>query len=104
MKEIYKEIPLIKNTEDHRFEITIGDHQSYIEYRESGDKITLIHTETDPEIEGKGAGSAVVEKTLVYIEQNHFKLIPLCSFVVTYVQRHPEWKRIVADGVKNLSA
>lgn len=100
MKPEYSEIPLIKNEENHRFEITVDRHKAFIVYKERSNLITLIHTETESELEGKGAGTAVIEKTLAYIEENHYKMIPLCPFVFAYIKRHPEWKRIIDENFK----
>lgn len=100
MKPEYLDIPLIKNEEKHQFEITIEGHKALIVYKERPHVITLIHTESEPELEGKGAGTAIVEKTLAYIEDNNFKLVPLCPFVFAYIKRHPEWKRIVDENFK----
>ncbi|MGX5819786.1 GNAT family N-acetyltransferase [Chitinophaga lutea] len=86
----------------HRFELTVNGHTAFIVYKQAPGKITLIHTDVPAELEGKGVGQAIVEKTLHYIEDNGLKLIPLCPFVVAYLKRHPEWKRILADEVTNI--
>ncbi|CAM4307644.1 GNAT family N-acetyltransferase [Flavobacterium terrigena] len=100
MKPEFENISLIKNEEKHRFEITFKNHKAFIDYKERPGKISLIHTEVEPELEGKGAATAVIEKTLEYIEQNNFKLVPLCPLVFAYIKRHPEWKRIVDENFK----
>ncbi|UOK41822.1 MULTISPECIES: GNAT family N-acetyltransferase [Flavobacterium] len=100
MKPEYLEITLVKNEEKHQFEITVDGHKAFIVYKEKPHVIKLIHTETEPELEGKGAGTAVIEKTLTYIEDNDYKLVPLCPFVFAYIKRHPEWKRIVDEHFK----
>lgn len=100
MKPEFENIPLVKNEETHRFEITFEDHKAFIDYKERPHTITLIHTEVEPQLEGKGAATAVIEKTLVYIEENSYKLIPLCPLVFAYIKRHPEWKRIVDENFK----
>ena len=102
MKEEFKNLPLHKNENLHRFELNINGSFAFIEYRESPGKITLVHTEVEPLLEGKGAATAVIEKTLEYIEQKNLKLIPICPLVVAYLKRHPDWKRILAEGVKNV--
>lgn len=102
MLDDYKPLELINNTTDRRFELKIGELTAFIEYRQTPDHITLIHTEVPQELEGKGAGTAIIEKTLDYIEKNNLKLVPLCPFVVTYLKRHPDWKRVLADGVKSI--
>lgn len=100
MKPEFENILLYKNEETHRFEITVEDHKAFIDYKERPGKITLIHTEVEPELEGKGAATAVIEKTLGYIEQNNYKLVPICPLVFAYIKRHPEWKRIVDENFK----
>lgn len=97
MKEEYLNLPLVKNTEDKRFELKVGDYTAFIDYKEHDGKIWLIHTESPEELQGKGAATAVIEKTLSYIEDNGYKLIPLCPLVAAYLKKHPEWERIL-DG------
>lgn len=99
MKEEYLNLELVKNEKEHRFEMKVGDYLALIVYKERDGKITLIHTEAAKELEGKGAATAIIEKTLDYIEKNTYKLIPLCPLVVAYLKRHPEWMRIVDEGV-----
>jgi len=100
MKAIYKDIPLIKNQEKKRFEIAIGGHYTFTNYGEFGNQIALVHTETEPELAGQGAASALVEKTLDYLEENNRQLLLFCPFVFAYIKRHPEWKRIVSKKFK----
>ena len=95
MKEEYINIPLIKNDQLNRFEIQIGTYQAFIAYKERPGKIWLIHTESSPQLAGQGAATAVIEKTLQYLEDNNYKLFPLCPLVFAYIEKHPEWKRIV---------
>ncbi|MBB2149035.1 GNAT family N-acetyltransferase [Pedobacter gandavensis] len=95
MNEEYVSLPLVKNLEEHRFELKVGEYVTFIEYKERDKKIWLIHTESPEELKGKGAATAVIEKTLAYIEDNGYKLIPLCPLVAAYLKRHPDWNRIV---------
>ncbi len=78
MKEEYIGLPLVKNETDHQFELTLEGHTAIIVYKESGSKIWLIHTEAPAELEGKGVATALIEKTLAYLEENHYTLVPLC--------------------------
>ena len=95
MKTEYNSIPLVKNDEKNRFEINIDGHYAFIDFKERGDRISLVHTETEPELAGKGAAAAVVEKTLYYLKENNKTLMPYCPYVFAYIKRHPEWKSIV---------
>ena len=100
MKPEYLEIPLQKNENDHQFQITIEGYKALIVYKEHASTISLIHTEVEAALEGKGAATAVIEKTLAYIEAHNYKLIPICPLVFAYIKRHPEWKRIVDESFK----
>jgi len=96
MKSEYLDIPLVKNEEKKRFEIEVDGSYAFIDYKVKGDDISLVHTETDPELRGRGAAGAVVEKTLHYLDENKISLHPFCPYVFAYIKRHPEWKRIVS--------
>lgn len=95
MKEEYVHLALKKNETENRFEMQVDEYTAIIEYEENNGVISLLHTEVPPQLEGKGAATAVIEKTLSYIEAEHLKLVPLCPLVVVYLKRHPEWKRIL---------
>ena len=71
-----------------------------MDYILTADKIYLTHTEVPKELEGKGIGSKLVKEVFDYIESEKLKMIPLCPFVKAYVQRHPEWKKLVLEGIK----
>ncbi|WP_199120076.1 GNAT family N-acetyltransferase [Pedobacter sp. ASV28] len=95
MKEEYLNLPLVKNQEKQRFQLEIDGHIAFIDYEEE-DKITkLIHTESPAALAGKGAATALIEKTLNYLEENSYSLVPLCPLVFAYIKRHTEWKRLV---------
>lgn len=100
MNEEYVNLPLVKNAVDKRFELKVGDYTAFIDYKEHGQKIWLIHTEAPEELQGKGAATAVIEKTLSYIEDNGYKLIPLCPLVAAYLKRHPEWDRVLDESAR----
>jgi uncharacterized protein len=95
MKEEYTKLELEKNEAANRFEMNVNGKIAVIEYKQYPGKIALLHTEVPPELEGKGAATAIIEKTLAWIDENELQLIPLCPLVVAYIKRHPEWKRII---------
>ncbi|MFT3982129.1 MAG: GNAT family N-acetyltransferase [Ferruginibacter sp.] len=95
MKPEFENITLHDNKAASRYEMTFEGHLSLVEYEMKDDSIFLLHTETDPALEGRGAGTAIVEKVLADIEKRGLQLVPLCPFVVAYIKRHPEWERIV---------
>lgn len=96
MKAEYTSLPLVRDDVSNRFELEVNGHKALIVYTETAHSITLVHTEAAPELEGKGAAAALVEKTLAYIEESGKTVIPQCPYVYLFIKRHPEWKRIVA--------
>ena len=95
MKPEFENIALHDNKADNRFEMKFENTLSLVEYEIDGDIISLLHTEVDPALEGRGAGTAIVEKVLEEIKKRGMQLIPLCPFVVAYIKRHPEWEEII---------
>jgi predicted GNAT family acetyltransferase len=90
---------LILNEDKKRFELEVEGKIAFIEFILNNENIIfLTHTEVPRSLEGKGAGSAIVSKTLEYIQEKGYTLAPLCPFVAAYVKRHQEWKVILAKG------
>lgn len=91
---------LIDNVALHQYEFRIGDLIPRIEYiKTKNGEIYLTHTEVPSALEGKGVGSSLVRLALEDIERQQLRLVPLCPFVAGYVQKYPEWKRLVMEGV-----
>lgn len=95
MKEEFISLQVVKNDHSNRFELTVDGYTAFIDFKEKEQTIWLIHTESPEELAGRGVATALIEKTLAYLEENNFSLIPLCPLVFAYIKRHPEWKRIV---------
>lgn len=92
----YNELSLKDNTDKHRLELVVDEHKAFIDYKLSDHKLFLIHTEVPSALEGKGVGSAIVQKALEFAKHNQYKVVPLCVFVQAFLKKHPEWNEIVA--------
>lgn len=84
------------NKEKNRFETEIDGHKAFVEYTVKPNILVLTHTEVDKELAGRGVGSEMVEKVLLQMELRGLKVIPECAFIEKYIEKHPEWKSIVA--------
>lgn len=102
MKDEFLQLVLVKNEAAKQFEMEVDGQTAVIVYDEQDFTISLLHTEVPEVLEGKGVATAIIEKTLAYIETHHLKLVPLCPLVVIYIKRHPEWKRILDASVQNI--
>lgn len=95
MIEDYK---LIDNKENNRYEFQIDGKIAEIDYIKSDGEIYFVHTEVPASLGGKGVGSQLAEKALEDVDRQELRLVPLCPFIAGYIQKHPEWKRIVMRG------
>ncbi|MDM1045717.1 N-acetyltransferase [Myroides sp. 1354] len=95
MKEEFLPLVVNKNTTNHRFELTVDGYIAFIDYKEDSQRIHLMHTESPEELAGRGVATALIEKTLLYVEEHKKTLMPFCPLVFAYIKKHPEWKRIV---------
>lgn len=96
-----KELDLINDKEKKTYEFRTEGGVAAIEYviRGAG-TVFLTHTEVDPQLEGQGVGKELVRQTLEDIERNGMKVVPLCPFVASYMAKHPEWKRLLTEGIQ----
>lgn len=96
----YDEQKLKVNDTLHRLELEVEGSIAFIDYKLLRDRLFLIHTEVPPALEGKGAGSIIVQKALQYAKDNNYKIVPICPFVQSYLKTHKEWNNIVAPDAE----
>jgi predicted GNAT family acetyltransferase len=89
------ETEVVNNEDAGRFELRIGEQLGVLEYRRDGPRIVLIHTEVPPEAEGRGHGSRLARAALEHAQAERLRVVPSCRFVRAYLQRHPEFARLV---------
>jgi predicted GNAT family acetyltransferase len=88
---------IIDNSEEHRYEVSIGDARAgVIEYDTEPGAVVLIHTEVAPAFEGRGLATKLIAGAIDDIRARGLKVVPLCPFVVAYLQRHPQDRDLVA--------
>lgn len=88
--------PVRDSTAARRFELAAEDAVAFIDYRRNGGQVELIHTEVPAALEGKGIGSALVRGTLDLLRAEGATVLPTCSFVARFIERHPEYGDMVA--------
>ncbi len=93
-------VNVVMNTAAHRFEVVLGGETAFTEYQLVDHGIILPHTVVPEAFEGKGVGSALARAALGYAREQGLKVIPLCTFIAGYIQKHPEWADVVHDTFK----
>lgn len=83
------------NQAAQRFETTIEGQTGYISYKERGDTLVYDHTIVPQSLGGRGVGSDLVKYALDYAREQHKKVVPQCSFVSSYINKHPDYQDLV---------
>jgi len=82
-----------------RYEAHVDGRLALLQYRRSGDRLDLVHTEVPEELEGQGIGATLARFALEDARRRRWAVIPSCPFVASYIRRHPEYQDLVAaDG------
>lgn len=88
----------VKNNEEkNRYELSVNGKTAVAEYILNKQGVLFFtHTEVPDEHEGQGVASKLLEAAFKDAEERDLKIAPICPFVKSYLQRHPEWKRLLA--------
>ncbi|EJW10288.1 hypothetical protein A33M_0225 [Rhodovulum sp. PH10] len=84
------------NPQKSRYELEQDGATAAAHYRISGDVITFTHTEVPDALHGRGVGSKLVHGALENTRERKLKVVPRCSFVAAYIDRHREFADLVA--------
>jgi predicted GNAT family acetyltransferase len=79
------------NTQLHRFELDVEDQIAYSNYQRANGVLTVLHTEVPKVLEGRGIGSTLARGLLDIARAEGLKVKPLCPFVRSFMDRHPEY-------------
>lgn len=71
-----------------RFEIDIEGQTVFADYRRSGSTLSIDHVESPPALRGKGAAGKLMQEIHDYAKIENLKLIPICSYAATWLQRN----------------
>ena len=70
---------------------------AFAEYSVDGDVVVFTHTVVPDALEGRGVGSALVAGALDDVRAQGLRVVARCSFVAAYVDRHPEYRDLLAS-------
>jgi hypothetical protein len=92
------DIEVKHDKENQIFVAVIDGREAYLRYLLAGDNTAdFIKTYVPYELRGKGIAGKVVEAALIYARENKLKVIPSCSYVETFIERHTEYTDLVED-------
>ncbi|MFQ6485269.1 GNAT family N-acetyltransferase [Brachybacterium epidermidis] len=83
---------------DSRFVAVEGeDVVGMLTYERTGDRVSLLHTVTDPGHRSEGIASALVRTAFTDARAASMRVVVICPFVESWLARHPEQEDIVVD-------
>ena len=92
------DVSVADNPSAFRYELRLGDDVvGTMRYRPEASALVLVHTEVDPDLEGRGLGGRLVAGALDDIRRRGLRAAPMCSFVRSYVAEHPEYADVVVS-------
>jgi predicted GNAT family acetyltransferase len=84
------------NKAQSRFEIDAGSEVAVAYYSRAPGIMTFTHTEVPFHLQGQGIASRLVRGALEAARAEGLKVVPRCSFVSSYMARHPEFSDLLA--------
>lgn len=86
------------NPGELQYELLDGDSVvGFIRYRREPGALALVHTDVDPDLEGTGAASQLVEDALDDLRRSGLKVIPICPYVRSWIGRHPGYADLIVE-------
>ncbi len=58
-------------------------------------KMTILHTEVDPSLEGQGVGKQLLAKLVEFVRKEQIRVFPQCPFANTMLKRNKQWQDIL---------
>lgn len=87
---------VVDNVERSRFEVHVdGKLAGLADYRLRGATVAFTHTEVAAEFEGQGLAGRMVKHALDASRDTGLRVVPLCSYVASYIERHPEYQDLL---------
>jgi predicted GNAT family acetyltransferase len=96
-------LTVIHNEAAQRFELPVDGALALLTYRRFPDRIVLLHTEVPPPFEGHGMATKLSRSALDFARANRLQVVPLCPYVSSFIQKHPEYQDLLApDDLRKL--
>jgi predicted GNAT family acetyltransferase len=83
---------ITNNPEHRRFEAG----KARLNYRMTGPStVEMVHTEVPAEYQGQGLAGKLAKTALEWARAQGFKVVPSCSYIKGYIEKHPEYADLV---------
>jgi predicted GNAT family acetyltransferase len=79
-----------------RFEAIVEGLRAELDYQLSGNVMRIFHTGVPPALEGRGIAAELARAALAHARSAGWRVSPACSYVRSYMRRHPETQDLLA--------
>lgn len=79
-----------------RFEVHLDGLRCEADYLRQGRTVTFTHTGVPSALQGRGIAAELVKTALDWARAEGLKVVPACSYVQVYMQRHPATQDLLA--------
>ena len=86
----------INNHQARRFELVIDGQLAICDYYRDGNTLVLPHTVVPASLQGRGIAALLVQAALDWARAEGLKVQPSCSYVASYMRRHPGEQELLA--------
>ena len=83
---------VVDNTSSSRFELAVDGEMAIVEYRIADGAIYFTHTETPYKLQGRGIAGKLVRAAVESAKARGLRIVPRCSYVADWLQKHPEFR------------
>ncbi|MFM2284594.1 MAG: hypothetical protein RLZZ543_91 [Bacteroidota bacterium] len=92
------EYTLVDNAAEQQFEFLLDDgEKAFVTYRVKDGVVYLLHTLVPEHQEGKGIAGNLAQQIFLKMEAEKLPVKLYCAYLKNYVERHPEWQKILVD-------
>jgi predicted GNAT family acetyltransferase len=89
------DLNIVHNAAASRFEVVVDGVLCVLEYNLRGNVMSIDHTGVPEAVGGRGIAGALAKAAFEHARSEHWRVIPACSYVATWIQRHPEYADLV---------
>ena len=88
-------VKIIHNEAGSRFEVTVNEYPSKLDYFMDGKNFVITHVGVHPELRGQGLAGKITETALEYAKSNSLRVIPMCGYAAAYIRRNPQYAELM---------
>ena len=88
-------LDIIQDIQHSCFTAQVDGHRCVVDYVLKDNVMAITHTGVPDAVGGRGIAAEMTKFALEAARKAGFKGVPVCSYTVAYVRRHPEYTDIL---------